>query len=307
MSRIGIIMATYNGEKYLREQIESILSNTYTDWHLTICDDGSTDATDSIINEYVMKYPDKITGHKNQKNLGVMYNFLQGVLDNTADYYMFCDQDDVWLKDKIKITYEKMLDMEKQWGSDIPISIFTDATLVDQDLNVLHSSFFKTSNLDVRKIDLPHILMENKLLGCTVMCNNKTKEMLDKLPDTMRMHDWWIGILTASFGKIGYVPTQTILYRQHSHNVVGGQGKKEYIKNRIHSLNKQKEVLRLTEKQAECFYEIYKNRLSKENGKIIYNFSRLNQMNWLKKRIVVIKYGFLKTGLLRNIGVLLLI
>lgn len=305
MSTIGIIMATYNGEKYLKEQIESILSNTCTEWHLSIYDDGSTDHTFSIIKEYEKKYPDKITGYKNKENLGVKHNFLNAIKNEAYEYVMFCDQDDVWLPDKIGITYQKMLEAQNKNPS-IPITIFTDAKLVDEKLNVLYNSYFRTSNLDVKKVDLSHILMENKLIGCTVMINKEVIQNL-KIPVSLRMHDWWIAILTSSFGKIEFLDQPTILYRQHAANVIGGQDKVSYIKNRLSSLKKQKEVLRLTQDQAMQFYELYKGTLSDKNRYLIKQFAELNKRNWLMRRYIILKYGYLKTGLVRNMGVFFII
>jgi glycosyltransferase involved in cell wall biosynthesis len=305
MSTIGIIMATYNGEKYLREQIESILSNTYTEWHLSIYDDGSIDQTFSIIKEYEEKYPGKITGYKNKENLGVKHNFLNAIKKEEYDYIMFCDQDDVWLSDKIEITYQKMLDVENK-NPFIPITIFTDATLVDEKLNVLYDSYFRTSNLDVKKVDLSHILMENKLIGCTVMINKEVIQQL-KIPTSPRMHDWWIAIITSSFGKIEFLDRPTILYRQHAANVIGGQDKISYIKNRISTLKKQKEVLKLTQDQAMQFYDLYKDQLSDKNRYLIKQFAELNKRNWFMRRYIILKDGYLKTGMVRNIGVLFII
>ncbi|BCN32043.1 glycosyltransferase family 2 protein [Anaeromicropila herbilytica] len=305
MSTIGIIMATYNGEKYLTEQIESILSNTYTNWKLSIYDDGSTDSTLSIIADYEKRYPDKIKGYQNPKNLGVKLNFLHALKNSNEDYVMCCDQDDVWLPEKIQLTYQKMLELEKKYPNK-PNTVYTDAKIVDENLNVMQSSFYKTSNLDVRKVDLPHLLMENKLLGCTIMVN---KEVITKLeiPQNLRMHDWWIGLLSACFGNIAFLKQPTILYRQHAANVIGGQGKLAYLTNRISSLNKQKNVIKDTEEQAEQFYKLYKNSLSENQRNMIKQFARLHKENWMKRRYIAIKYGFLKTGIIRNIGVLLIL
>lgn len=308
MSEIGIIMATYNGELYIREQIDSILTNTYEDWKLIICDDGSLDNTISIVEEYTRKYPEKIYLHENAKNMGVMFNFLHGIKRSDSSYIMFCDQDDVWKKDKIQVTYDKMKCIEQNENKNIPIAVFSDALVVDSTLNIIHSSFHKVGVLNVEKLDLSHILMENKLLGCTVMINKIVKEMLTTLPTTARMHDWWIALLCASFGTIGVIKEPTILYRQHDNNVIGGnQSFMQYVKNRLSTIEKQKTALSLTQVQAQNFYQIYKSQLSLKNKDIIYQFSSLQKRNWLYRRFIVIKYRFLKTGIIRNIGILILI
>lgn len=308
MDKIDIIMATYNGQAYIKEQIESILENTYQEWQLTVCDDGSLDNTISIVKEYMKQYPDKIFLYENPKNLGVILNFLQAVKKSNNPYIMFCDQDDVWKSNKIQVTYEKMKEMESDVGDKLPIAVFSDGHVVDSKLNIIHPSFHKSGALDVSKIDLSSILMENKLLGCTTMLNKRVREMIVTLPTTARMHDWWIGIICASFGRIGFVNEATILYRQHDNNIVGGSKDfTSYVKDRISSLNKQRQVLKLTQNQAKNFYQIYKGQLSPKYKDVIYQFAMLGKKNWFIRRYILLKYKFFKTGVIRNIGVFLLI
>lgn len=305
MSKVSIVMATYNGERYLKEQIESILSNTYSNWTLEICDDGSADKTVSIGKEYEERFPDRIKVHQNSKNLGVVLNFLEGARRADGDYVMFCDQDDVWLKDKIDKTLKFMLNTEEEHGQAVPISVFSDAKVVDEHLQEINSSFHKSNKLNCTKLDLAHILMENKLIGCTIMFNKALKEKLDQLPKKARVHDWWIGLIAASFGKIAYFSETTILYRQHGHNVIGNQDYTGYVANRLKYLNKQKHVLKQTQEQADEFFRIYQSTLNTSSAVIIQEFSQLNNKNWFARRIVALKYGFFKTGIIRNIGILL--
>ncbi len=307
MDKVSIVMATYNGETYLREQIESILSNTYTEWTLEICDDGSKDNTVTIAKEFERQYPDKIKVHQNSKNLGVVLNFLEGARRAEGNYVMFCDQDDVWLANKIKKTLHYMKNMENKYGKDKPISVFTDAKVVNKDLQELNPSFHISNRLDCTKLNLSYMLMENKLIGCTVMFNQEVKRKLALLPARARVHDWWIALISSSFGKIGYLKEATLLYRQHEHNVIGNQNFTNYINNRVRSLKKQKQVLGLTIEQAREFYELYKEELPENERVILSEFASLNQYNGIKRRAKIIKYRFLKTGLVRNIGVLLLI
>lgn len=308
ISKIDIIMATYNGETYLKEQIDSILENTFTDWTLTICDDGSKDRTIPIVKEYEEKYKGKIILHQNEKNLGVKLNFFEGMKRSKADYIMFCDQDDVWKKDKIQITYDKMLELEKKQKKEIPLAVFTDANIVDEKLELLKESFFEAGALDTKKIDLAHILMENKLIGCTLMINKSVANRFNTLPTHVRMHDWWIAILVSSFGVIEFLNQKTLLYRQHGENVIGGnQNFFTYFKSRISSLKKQKQVLLLTQKQAECFYQIYQKELSPHSKQLIYDFANLHKMNFIKRRYLLFKHRYFKTGFIRNIGVFILI
>lgn len=308
MEKVTIVMATYNGAAYLKSQIDSILTNTYTNWTLEICDDGSTDETISIIKAYVKTYPERIFLHQNTQNLGVVRNFLEGARRASGDYIMFADQDDVWLPDKIAHTLKKMKETE-HGQTDIPTVVFTDAKVVDEKLKEIAPSFHKISALDTTKTDLPHLLMENKLIGCTMMFNQAATKMLYQLPQQARYHDWWIGLIAASMGKIGYLSETTLLYRQHGNNEVGTQSFLSYVKARIRSLQAQKQSLIENQKQAAELLEIYQNEklLSKQAKEELHTFASLSERGWISRRKIVLRHGYLKTGGLRNIGVLLLI
>jgi glycosyltransferase involved in cell wall biosynthesis len=301
-------MATYNGEKYLKEQIESILSSTYKDFELHIVDDGSQDNTMQILEHYKQKYPDKLHIKRNDTNLGVTLNFLNAVRNMTSEYIMLCDQDDVWNMDKIARTLKRVKQMEVQFGKELPIAVFTDAYVVDEQLNVIHESFFKSSRLNPRLTDLPHLLMENKLIGCTVMINQAVLRILQSspLPKRARFHDGWLGLISASAGKIGFIKDPTLLYRQHDSNVVGNRSFYSYIIDRIRNIRRQRRALLELYIQAEEFASLYHNKIDSSKLEIISRFSKLHQYNFIKRRIMMIRYGYLKSGIIRNIGLMII-
>lgn len=309
MSTVAIVMAAYNGDQYIVEQIDSILASSYQSFELYIYDDGSKDNTMSILRNYENQYPEKIHVFQNESNLGVSKNFLRAFCLTTADYVMFCDQDDVWKSNKIGISLKRIRNMEAQFGKQVPMAVFTDASVVDKDLKELYSSFFDSNHLEPKKTDLAHLLMENKLIGCTIMVNAAVRNVLKSshYPQYAKFHDWWIALIAASFGKIGYVNETTLLYRQHGGNVVGGADFLSYFKNRITSLGRQREAIRILEKQAEEFLLLYGSQLEGDKKEIIRNFAELQRTGFIKKRIIIIKNGYLKSGLIRNAGLLLIV
>lgn len=309
MSLITIVMSTYNGEKYIREQIDSILSSTCQEFDLLISDDCSSDQTINIINSYQREYPCRIHVHRNEKNMGYTLNFLNAVGRTNSDYVMFCDQDDVWMPDKIELTLKRMKQLENNLGSEVPIAVFTDAQVVDENLKTINPSFFRSGNLNPQKTDLPHILMENKLIGCTVMFNRALRDVLIEhpMPSYARYHDWWIALIAAALGRISYLPKATLLYRQHGNNVVGDQSFLAYVKRRATTLLKQKETITALQKQANEFLSLYHDELSKESYQLIHRFAHLNQANPLMRRYDLLRYGYLKTGFLRNIGLIIIV
>lgn len=309
MNLVDIVMTTYNGEKYISEQIESILASTHEEFRLFIYDDGSKDKTLEILKAYEKNNSDKIKVFQNEVNLGVTTNFLQALCKTTADYIMLCDQDDVWKPNKVEITLLEMKRVEQNTKKNIPIAVFTDTIVVDQQLEMLQPSFFKVSHLDPYKTDLPHLMMENKLIGCTVMINSTLRSFLnDKpLPQKAKFHDWWIALIAASFGKISFLNVSTLLYRQHGNNVVGNTSFLAYVKNRIVSLQDQKKSLMQLQFQAEEFYFFYKDVLNEKNRIIIYSFAHMQYDNFIRRRYKVIHYKFYKTGLVRNIGLMFIL
>lgn len=305
---IDIVMAAYNGSRYIKQQIESILNNTYKEFRLFVCDDGSTDDTASIVKELQQKYKEQVFWRPNETNQGVVNNFLIGARKCSGDYIMFCDQDDVWLPDKIESTFCKMQQIEKVYGKDIPIAVFTDAKVVDGTLKVKEESFHRSSHLDTTLLDFPHMLMENKIMGCTLMINRTLKDMLFVLPKYARMHDWWIGLIASAMGKIAYLDRPTMLYRQHGSNEVGSQkfsaGK---VMQQAAAIKKLKEAVRDTQKQAADFYEMYQDVLGTKEREIAHEFASLDRKNFIARRRSLFKYGFWKSGAVRNAGLFLII
>ncbi|WP_242364369.1 glycosyltransferase family 2 protein [Limosilactobacillus antri] len=219
---VAILMSTYNGEKYLRDQVKSILEQTYRNWHLYIRDDGSTDETQSIISEFETKYPEKITFFNKDKveNKGVVKSFMEMLAGTEADFYMFSDQDDVWKKEKVAKSVKAML---KQDYSQKPICIHTD-------LQVVNANLEGDEVMNGTRIwhDFQHLLFSNCITGCTMMVNQVVKSMMHFGTidyDKIYMHDWWIGLICAEFGEIVYLNDPLILYRQHGDNVVGSYEK----------------------------------------------------------------------------------
>lgn len=311
MKKICIIMATYNGGHYLASQIESILANTYKDISLHIFDDCSSDNTFRIAKAYAEEYPDKIHAEKNQKNKGVVRNFLYATASLEADYYMYCDQDDIWLPGKIQKTLAFLQSCEKTTTPpySTPVVVFSDAQVVDASLRELAPSFQRQSGYRTDALDLAHLLMENKLIGCTMMFNRAARDKLThrEFPDAVRMHDWWLALIGASFGKVAYLDEPLLMYRQHEKNVIGGNSRGSYFRDRISHLRSDRQALHATIEQGKAFLNVYGKELLPEQKKILRQFTELPEKNWIARRYSILHHGFLKSGLTRNLGILLLI
>lgn len=317
MSTVNIIMSTYNGAKYIASQIDSILGSNYTDWNLYISDDASQDDTTTIVEQYVNQYPERIFLHKNSFNKGAAQNFLEALYtfthiesasvdfpksSNMSQYFMFCDQDDIWDKNKIEDTLRRMKLVEKKYGKEKPALVFSDARLVDEKLKIISPSFYRTTHLDIKNLGFAGLLMENKCIGCTMMINRSLLNMVYSIPVHARMHDVWIALIASAFGHINFLPEITTDYRQHDKNVIGGEQFCGYIRKRLLSLADQKESLEKNWLQAKEFYELYADKLDNEKKHILEKFIDLPNRSWCIRRIRSVKYRFKKSGFARNVG-----
>ncbi|SCH20745.1 Chondroitin polymerase [uncultured Clostridium sp.] len=302
---IDILMATYNGEKYVSEQIESIINQTYSDWKLFIRDDGSKDNTLSVIKEYANKYPEKIVVIEDGKRgLGAKLNFAELMKYSKNDYCMFADQDDFWINEKIQLTFDEMKRLEEKYSKNTPILVHTDLKVVDSNLNILNESFWEYQKLDANKRALNNLLVQNNITGCTMMMNRKLMEMSTNIPQGCIMHDWWIGLVASCFGQIGIVNKQTMLYRQHGGNEVGAHNYKslKYYTSKLSNVNKITKSINDTLVQAKSFYDVYKNDLTKEQKNTLIEFYSLKDKGLIGRKASVVKNKFYKNGLARNIG-----
>lgn len=241
MQEINILLTIYNGNKYLNEQLNSLFNQTYQNFKILIRDDNSTDNSIEIIKKFQKEYPNKIKLiTDNLGNLGSSKSFIKLLEYSDNGYIMFCDQDDVWLPNKIELSLQKIKELENETKADIPLLVFTDLHVVDQNLKIIENSFWEYQKL-IPKItkNWKMLVAQNVITGCTIMMNRRAKEV--SLPFTLDMmiHDQWIGVNVAKYGKIDYIKEQTILYRQHGSNVAGAHRYGlTYIKNKLQDIRK---------------------------------------------------------------------
>jgi len=217
--RIDILLATYNGEKYLEEQINSILNQTYKNIKLIISDDGSNDKTIEILKQYEQK-DNRIELHLQRKNLGVVKNIEFLMQQVESPYYMLADQDDFWMPEKVEKSFETL----KSKNADL---VFGDLEVVDENLNTIYPSFnnymllTRKINKYINSYELNYLY--NCITGCTVLAKKETIDYILPLPTISKhlIHDYWIGIMVSLNGKLGYMPEKYIKYRQHGNNQVG--------------------------------------------------------------------------------------
>ena len=227
MERVDILLATYNGENYLVEQLESILSQTYSNFRLLISDDSSTDGTRKILEEYKEK-DSRIQLFFQGKNLGVIKNFEYLLKKVESKYYMLSDQDDIWKENKIEKSVEKLEDSE----SDL---VYTDLEVVDANLNVTYESYWKLKGIykKIKKYNnFEALYLNNFVTGCTLISKEEYIRDVLPLPDTSKfvLHDYWIALIVSQKGKISYIEEPLIKYRQHKNNKIGSRKQSDSLK-----------------------------------------------------------------------------
>lgn len=228
MEKINILMATYNGRRYVAKQIESILNQTYQDFRLIISDDCSTDSTPKILEEYEAK-DSRIEIYYHGENQGVVANFEFLIGKVRSEYFMFSDQDDIWEPDKIEKTLKKLEDENLDL-------VYTDLSVVDSRLNVIAPSYWSLKGLDYRikkYNNFESLYLNNFVTGCTMLVKSKWINEFLPLPKDSKyiLHDYWISLVISQSGKIGYVDEQTVKYRQHGNNRIGSKTASYQMKN----------------------------------------------------------------------------
>lgn len=305
---IAILMAVYNGEKYLSEQIDSILAQSESDWQLFINDDCSSDSSYEIALKYAKEHPERIIVSRNGSPSGSACANFMGMLGRTdAEYAMFCDQDDVWLPNKIKLTLQKMKELEKSFGN-TPLLVHTELSVTDSELSITASSFTRFQGLKPRYNSLNRLLCQNNVTGCTVMMNRVLIELVRNAPaDKMLMHDWWIALAAAAFGHIGFVDESLIKYRQHGSNQLGAVNNRSLkgIAGFIAKSGRAKERINATYNQARSFYSFYKDILSPESSAVINAYIDIPSHPKLSRTALLVKNKFLKQNFMSAAGQLI--
>ncbi len=308
-SKVGILLATYNGAKYIETQIESLLNQTYDNWQLLISDDGSTDETQKIISNYAERCPEKIRILSKEKPIGNAkgnFMFLTRMAED-LEYIMYCDQDDYWFPQKVELTLAKMKEIEND--KNIPCLVHSDLEVVDGEMGEIAASFFGFSNLDYKRDKLNNLLVQNIVTGCTMMINRALWQMAVKADgfEKILMHDWYFALIASAFGKIGFVNKPLIKYRQHGNNSVGAKNAKDsaVIAEKISKKADIKLSIDRSMQQAEFFLEAFEQKLDNSQKKLLKGYASLVNKGKFRRNIGFIKYKTWKFGIIKKTGQLL--
>lgn len=300
---IDILLATYNGAQFLDAQLQSLERQTYQNFRIYILDDGSTDRTPEILRAFQARHPDQTILLPEMRHTGSpSLNFFHLLEHSTQDYTMFCDQDDIWAEEKIRVTLQAMQRQEEQDPA-VPRLVHTDLEVVSTDLTPIAQSFMRYQHLDPYYVSLPGLIVQNNVTGCTVLMNRHLRELI-RQPDPVCMYDWWIALSASAFGRIAYLKDATVLYRQHGANAVGAQDVRTaaYAAEKLRHPEKMTRSLQRTYQVAETFRRLYSDRLSASQLQFLQAYETSAGSGVFKRAYILSKYKAYKKGLGRRIA-----
>lgn len=275
--KIAVLLSTYNGEAFLDIQLQSIVEQTYTNHVIVARDDGSRDGTLALLREWQRQHPERLYLIADcPDNLGARGSFawlVDYVLAHKAElgleraYLMFCDQDDRWFPQKMAVEVEAMLAAEDAGGDALPVLVHSDLRVVTEAEGLIAESFVRYQGLEIERNRFPNMVISNLVTGCTVLINEPLAHKAMPVPDDAIMHDWWLALVAAAFGRVVFLDQPLVHYRQHGSNTIGA---KEFARARLAEpgfwqrvLARQPNVhLREVATQAVCFRRRYQCDLS---------------------------------------------
>lgn len=260
-SRVSVALATYNGANYLPQLLDSLGRQTLSPSEIIVCDDGSSDGTRAVLDQYRQQLP--LTVYPNERSLGVVRNFKRAVAQCRGEYVAFCDQDDVWLPDKLARSVEALRAIDGPW----PAMVFTDLVVVDEHLNRIADSYWQHRKLRPDKETFASLIYGNFVTGCTMLINRPMAEEVARMPDTVLMHDFWIACVAYGVGRCAFVEQPTVLYRQHATNVTNNDAvtwrtRWQRLTDLLTNNQRAARFLQPEIEQAQQYVTVYADRLS---------------------------------------------
>lgn len=316
MHTVAIVMATFNGERFLTRQLTSLLAQTTTDWHLWIRDDGSTDGTVAIIDDFARRDRRISRVRDDLGNIGPVRGFARLLQQLPADisYAMFCDQDDEWLPDKITVSVRHMRELE-HCHPGVPVLVHTDLIVIDEQGDVTNSSFWAYSGIDPFMNSLSRLFFQNTVTGCTALLNRPLLDRTRESLDGAEMHDWWVALVARGFGIIEPLRHATVRYRQHSANVLGARRRTALPWSFVGRLlvaphaawrRRRQDLIAKPLAQALAFCTYFGDSLPEAERSLVRQLVSFEKMSWHRRRSFLVRERCLRQRAIHNLSLLLL-
>jgi len=305
-SSVVILLATFNGAKYLKKQLNSIINQTHLNWELVIRDDGSNDNTIEII-KYYEGIDKRISYIQTQSNIhGACANFSELYKwtkeNKEIEYLMFSDQDDIWLSNKIEKSMSYLKSSEQKYPN-LPILIYSNLKLIDENDDYIKSSIKLLNNVGFNRI-----MVQNYVFGCTTIFNKQLFDLIDYIPKDAENHDYWVALVATAFGKALLMDDHTILYRQHASNVTSqGSSLHERYNRYVVNIDKQLKAFRLKHGMLHHFLTIYDKKVDASISNMTTKYLESYKKNRFQTLFEIIRYKLYRMGLLQTISLFYII
>lgn len=301
-SGVDILLATFNGERFLSDQLRSIEQQSYRAWRVVARDDGSTDATRAILADFRRRHSAMaVLVEDDACRLGPLGNFHRLLQRSQAPYALFCDQDDVWRTDKI----ERLLELARaQENPDVPVLAHSDLEVVDGNLRPLGRSFWRYQHIDPAHCRWPELVVQNVVTGCACLINSALRRAALPIPPEAIMHDWWLALVAATSGEIRWTHETTMQYRQHGRNDTGAKewGPAQVFRQAVEVWGRgafRKKVLTY-QRQAGALAGHDSARLPAHTRAALKEFAAIDTLPYPRRVGLLLRHKILKTGWLRN-------
>ena len=311
---VQIAMTTYNGERFLDQQIESILAQDYTDWQLFIRDDASSDRTPEVLRAWRDRYPEKIILIEETPplHLGIPNTARSLMAALTSHYVMRSDQDDVWHPNKITCAMREMNRLEACHGRDVPLLVYFDARMIDQNGRQLYPSFWRhVGHRPERNRSVGRFCLECHALGCTEIFNRALVELATPTPESVRYPDWWYALVALSLGAVASSHEITLDWRRHNTNDSQTTSLWGTLVSVVRSPFRHRKVfhekLAIARGLAIPLLSKFGERLAPRDRAAVEAFLALPELGFWGRRKEIIRHGIYFTSWFRAIGLIALI
>lgn len=297
MKPITVLLSIYGNSPFLSEFMDSLKRQTCREFQLVYRPDGEFPMPD-----HLHDLLPETSCLSDKAHCGVVNSYSRLIAQAPpSDYYMLADQDDIWHADKIESSLAEIKKAEARWGRETPLLIHSDLRVVSSDLSPISGSLFRYQSLAAEKNGLKDLLIQNNVTGCTVMFNKALRD-LAKIPAEAICHDWYLALIAAAFGRIVFIDTPLLDYRQHEKNVYGAVPRQQLMK-KLPQKEKLRKRLQETQKQAAHFLEQYREKLTPEQRLYVSAWANnLNETSYLKRISCVWRWGFRKNDWIRTLG-----
>ena len=305
----AVLLAVYNGSAHLPELIASLQAQTDPDFTVWMQDDGSEDESPALLKDVAARDPRFVFGAEQGKHLGAAGNFISLLRQVRADCFLFCDQDDCWEAEKIAVLKRALRRQEAEYGMETPLLVHSDCSLINEEGEPIGDSFFRHQGWDPGAVSLPPLLVQNNVTGCTIIMNAPLRDLVAEHAKARElfMHDWFIALTAASFGRIAFVSQPLTRYRQHGGNAIGASSRPLLLRglDALKNRSAAKRRILLTYTHTRVFLRLYGDSLPAEARKTAEAYAATQHMRKIPRILTVRRLGCVMQSPVTRLGQIL--